>query len=144
MGLYSLQNVRWTYLYIHKFQRWGRWSLVMDELTYTFPNFNGGAFEVWEWISNFFPHLTVHFGVSDVSNRDPRQNWHGSPYVGYSKSVIMKFKCCFWRLLWPQLWSRWTNTADTNAKNESQTMKTSTTQPNMPLAKFSKDYKQPP
>ena len=26
---------------------------VWDEITYTFPNFNGTAVEVWEWVSNF-------------------------------------------------------------------------------------------
>ena len=25
-----------------------------------FPNFNGAAVEVWEWISNFIPHFTWH------------------------------------------------------------------------------------
>ena len=35
-------------------------SEVWDEITYPFPNFNGGTFEVWEWISNFLPHFTGH------------------------------------------------------------------------------------
>ena len=26
-------------------------------MTYPFPNFNGEAVEVWEWISNFIPHF---------------------------------------------------------------------------------------
>ena len=32
---------------------------VWDEISYSFPNFNGAAFEVevWEWISNFIPLL---------------------------------------------------------------------------------------
>ena len=33
---------------------------VLDEIIHPFPNFNGAAVEVWEWISNFIPHLTVH------------------------------------------------------------------------------------
>ena len=42
----------------------GRWNMadskifyehyqVWDEITYTFPNFNGPTVEVWEWINNF-------------------------------------------------------------------------------------------
>ena len=33
---------------------------VLDEITYPFPNFNGGTVEVCEWTSNFMPHFTVH------------------------------------------------------------------------------------
>ena len=33
---------------------------MWDEITYPFPNFNGGTVEVWEGISNFVPHLTRH------------------------------------------------------------------------------------
>ena len=33
---------------------------MWDEITYAFPNFNSCTVEVWEWISNFGPHLTVH------------------------------------------------------------------------------------
>ena len=33
---------------------------MWDEITHTFPNFNGCAIDVWEWISNFIPHFTVH------------------------------------------------------------------------------------
>ena len=29
-----------------------------DEITYPFSNFNGGAVEVWDWISNFIQHFT--------------------------------------------------------------------------------------
>ena len=32
--------------------------LGWDEITYPFLNFNGYAVAVWEWISNFIPHLT--------------------------------------------------------------------------------------
>ena len=28
---------------------------IKDQITYLFPNFNGAAIEVWEWISNFHP-----------------------------------------------------------------------------------------
>ena len=30
------------------------------EITYPFPNFNGTAVEVCEWINNFILHFTVH------------------------------------------------------------------------------------
>ena len=33
---------------------------MWDEITYPFPNFKGGTVEVWEWISNFIPHFTMH------------------------------------------------------------------------------------
>ena len=33
---------------------------VWDEITCPFPNFNGGAVEAWEWISNFIPHFSGH------------------------------------------------------------------------------------
>ena len=31
----------------------------MGEITYTFPNFNGAAIEVWEWMNNFIPHFMI-------------------------------------------------------------------------------------
>ena len=33
---------------------------MCDEITYPFPNFNGGTVEVWEWISNLILHFTGH------------------------------------------------------------------------------------
>ena len=35
-------------------------SKVWDEIAYPFPNFNGGAVEVWEWISYFIPHFVMY------------------------------------------------------------------------------------
>ena len=32
---------------------------LWDEIIYPFPNFSGWT-GIWEWISNFFPHFTVH------------------------------------------------------------------------------------
>ena len=32
---------------------------VGDEITYPFPNVNGGTVEVWEWISNFILHFMM-------------------------------------------------------------------------------------
>ena len=30
---------------------------MCDEITYPFPDFNGGSVEVWEQISNFIPNI---------------------------------------------------------------------------------------
>ena len=43
---------QWINNYIH-YKMW-------DEIIYPCPNFNGAAFEVWEWIGNFMPHFTVY------------------------------------------------------------------------------------
>ena len=40
----------WLINYIH-YKMW-------DEITYPFPNFNGAAVEVWEYLSNFILHFT--------------------------------------------------------------------------------------
>ena len=32
---------------------------VWDEITYTFPNFNGATVEILEWISNFIQHVMM-------------------------------------------------------------------------------------
>ena len=32
---------------------------VWDENTYPFPNFNGAAVGVWEWMSNFTPDFVI-------------------------------------------------------------------------------------
>ena len=32
---------------------------VWDEIAYPFQNFNGVTVEVWEWISNFIPHIIM-------------------------------------------------------------------------------------
>ena len=37
-----------------------------DEITYSFPNFNGVAVEVWEWISNFIPHFIIDVNMIEV------------------------------------------------------------------------------
>ena len=40
---------------------------MWDEITYPFPNFNGYAVEVWEWIGNFTQHfimdVIIHAGI---------------------------------------------------------------------------------
>ena len=32
---------------------------MWDEITYPFSNFKGARCEVWEWISNFIPHVIM-------------------------------------------------------------------------------------
>ena len=34
-------------------------SDAWSEITYLFPNFNGATVEVWEWKSNFIPHIII-------------------------------------------------------------------------------------
>ena len=34
-----------------------RLSKVLDEITYSFPNFSSATIEVWKWIRNFIPHF---------------------------------------------------------------------------------------
>ena len=38
---------------------WFNFNPNMDEITYPFPNVNGGAVDVWEWRSNFIPHFIM-------------------------------------------------------------------------------------
>ena len=38
---------------------------MWDEITYPFPNVNGAAVEVWEWISNF--HSTLYWTYDYLS-----------------------------------------------------------------------------
>ena len=48
-GISSMLNLHvWTHYIRYK---------VWDEITYPFPNFNGAAVDVWEWISNFILHF---------------------------------------------------------------------------------------
>ena len=35
-------------------------SKVWGEISYPFPNFNGGTVEVWEWLRNFIPNFIGH------------------------------------------------------------------------------------
>ena len=45
---------------------------VWNEVTYPFPNFNGTV-EVWEWISNFIPHIIMIIGMLIRINK--RDSW---------------------------------------------------------------------
>ena len=33
---------------------------VWNEITYSFPNFNGAAVEICDWINNLTPHIIGH------------------------------------------------------------------------------------
>ena len=51
---------------------------VWDEIAYPVPNFNGCTIKVWEWISNFTPHLLV-----DVIT-NPCWDWRSSILVKWA------------------------------------------------------------
>ena len=38
-------------------------SKVWDDFTHPFPNFNGCAVEVWEWICHFIPHFLTDVNI---------------------------------------------------------------------------------
>ena len=52
MNAFQVRSGTWICNYTH-YEMW-------DEITCPFPNFKGGAVEVWEWISYFIPHFTGH------------------------------------------------------------------------------------
>ena len=49
---------------LFSFMTWRQWrcdndDIDVEKLTYQFPNFNGATVEVWEWVSNFTPHVMM-------------------------------------------------------------------------------------
>ena len=40
---------------------------IGDEITYSFPNFNGWTVEFWEWISDFILHFTLYDSCNYLS-----------------------------------------------------------------------------
>ena len=46
---------------------------MWDEITYPFPNFNGGVVEVWGWVSNFILHfiMDVITSLQNLRTADP-------------------------------------------------------------------------
>ena len=51
-------------------------SKFLDEITYPFPNVNGGTIEIWDRISNFIPHITMHLlGDYFLPSTDLRYLW---------------------------------------------------------------------
>ena len=72
-------------------------SKVCDEITHPFPNFNGTAIEVWEWISNFITHY-----IMDVITYP----WMGLQLIHVSKRVssYSNYNQTHWEsilILWP-------------------------------------------
>ena len=49
-------------------------SKVQDETIYPFPNCNGYAVEVWEWISNFIPYFMIWFSLGFKLSRVNKSN----------------------------------------------------------------------
>ena len=43
---------------------------MWHEITYPFPNFNGCTLEVWEWISNFIPHIIMDVIIYPCSSQN--------------------------------------------------------------------------
>ena len=51
-------------------------SKFWDEITYPFPNVNGGTVEIWDRISNFIPHIAMHLlGDYFLPSTDLRYLW---------------------------------------------------------------------
>ena len=87
---------------------------VWDEITYPFPNFNGGTVEVWEWLSNFIPHFPGHmitYPCRDLSSTGsgcgldweveitPSHAGHVSPWLGSLGSGVLP--------AWPNVLARY-------------------------------------
>ena len=68
-------------------------SKVWDEIAYSFPNFNGSIFEVWEWISNLMPHIIMNVSML------------GWKLIQVSKSCSSSFVSPFATATHPQLFS---------------------------------------
>ena len=64
---------------------------VWDEITYQLPNFISATVEVWEWISNFIPHLTMHvitFPCWDLSYTMLVKGAPGHLFIGHKLVVL--------------------------------------------------------
>ena len=66
---------------------------VWDEITDRFPNFNEAAIGVWEWISNFIPHLTGNAITYPCWGKSSSMlikvcTLHPKPYVHSSRFVV--------------------------------------------------------
>ena len=59
-----LQGLTWIPTWISNCTYYKMW----DEITHSFPNFNGATVDVWEWKDDFIPHFTglwllIHIGI---------------------------------------------------------------------------------
>ena len=65
---------------------------MWDEITCPFPNFNGAAVEVYEWISNIIPYFTGHMDTYPC----PVGGWWGRDYsyisVSYQNGGLVESK----------------------------------------------------
>ena len=103
---------------------------VWDEITYSFPIFNGTTVEAWEWISNFIPHLLgmwllIHAGVkanlclwNELQESDTYNLLSfGTEASTYILLKIIKHRACFssgaYFTNWDQLvlWHGWVITS---------------------------------
>ena len=55
-GPFYKHGLKSTLAWINKYIHYKMWN----EISYPVSNLNGCTVEVWEWISDFIPHLTVH------------------------------------------------------------------------------------
>ena len=72
--------------------------VVLDEITFPFPNFNGATVEVWEWISNFIQHFVMGVIVINYPCWDP--SWSmlvkGDPGdISFNHNLDISLKCNF-------------------------------------------------
>ena len=75
---------------------------MWDEVTYPFPNFNGATVEVWEWISNFSPHLIMD--IITYPCRDKNQTMLVKGGTGLLPFVIFFLQIdSRWRI-WKKYW----------------------------------------
>ena len=66
---------------------------VYDEITYSFPNFNGCTVDVWEWMSNFVSHFT------GCVITDPCWDLSSTMLVKWAPQVVHPWPSC-WVITW--------------------------------------------
>ena len=65
-------------------------SKVCDEITYSFPNFNGCTVEVWKWISDFIPDFIIYIITY------PCCDWSNTMLVKGVPVIIFPCPCFKW------------------------------------------------
>ena len=65
---------------------------MWDEIIYPFPNYKGCTVEVWEWISNLFPHFIGHMISTDYLSM-----------LGFNSLAPGKFKWNFRHVIFKQI-----------------------------------------
>ena len=74
-------------------------SKVWDEITYSIPNFNGCTVEVWKWIRNSIPYVTMGvLKLIHVSTPPPISHLQGEStsdrWIPYQWSLLTKGQWC--------------------------------------------------